>query len=131
LKKYFLVFFIASSNLLFQDLYAQERFVTIERNVNYRASSLFHGLNKTRDTLLLKSDKKIDYVYSINKHNKREVDYNINSKFFKVPLQNLSLGKHVFSVIQAPLLIVFVVHVFKDSPPIIVMDEDDVAVLKN
>lgn len=131
MKKYFLVLFIASSNLLFQDLYAQERFATIEKNVNYRASNLFHSLNKTKDTLLLKSDKEIDYVYSINKHNQREIDHYINANFFKVPLENLSIGKHVFSVLQAPLLIVFVVHIFKDSPPIVVMDEDDVAVLKN
>ncbi len=131
MKKYFLVLLIASSNLLFQDLNAQERFATLEKNVNYRASNLFHGLNKTRDTLLLKSDKEIDYVYSINKQNQREIDYKINANFYKVPLQNLSLGKHVFSVVQAPLLIVFVVHIFKDSPPIIVIDEDDVTALKN
>ncbi|MCF6295028.1 MAG: hypothetical protein L3J25_05015 [Flavobacteriaceae bacterium] len=130
MKKYLLVL-IASSNLLFQDLYAQERFATIEKNVNFRASNLFHGLNKTRDTLLLKSDKEINYVYSINKDNNREIDYHVNANSFKVPLKNLSKGKHVFSVVQAPLLIVFVVHIFKDSPPIIVMDEDDVAVLKN
>ena len=130
MKKYLLVL-IASSNLLFQDLYAQERFATIEKNVNFRASNLFHGLNKTRDTLLLKSDKEINYVYSINKDNNREIDYHVNANSFKVPLKNLSKGKHVFSVVQAPLLIVFVVHVFKDSPPIIVMEDDDVAVLKN
>lgn len=130
MKKYLLVL-IASSNLLFQDLYAQEHFATIEKNVNFRASNLFHGLNKTKDTLLLKSDKEINYVYSINKDNNREIDYHVNANSFKVPLKNLSKGKHVFSVVQAPLLIVFVVHVFKDSPPIIVMEDDDVAVLKN
>ncbi len=130
MKKYLLVL-IASSNLLSQDLYAQEHFATIEKNVNFRASNLFHGLNKTRDTLLLKSDKEINYVYSINEDNNREINYHVNANSFKVPLENLSKGKHVFSVVQAPLLIVFVVHIFKDSPPIIAMDEDDVAVLKN
>lgn len=115
MRKYFIVFIIVSSNLLFQDLFAQESFATIEKNVNINARGLFHDLNKTKDTLLLKSDKKINYIYSINKVKKREVDNYVDTNSYKLSLKNLSKGKHVFVVRQTPVLIVFVIRILKDE----------------
>jgi len=111
LKKTLLVFSIAFINPLLHNLLAQEDFATIEKNTNVDASHLFHDLNKTKDTLLLKSDKKITYVYSINKDLKREVNYYLGKHAFKVPLTNLSKGRHVFVIGLSPLKIVFVIRV--------------------
>lgn len=124
MKKYLLVFITTCTNLFFQGLFAQESFATIEKNVNVDASHLFHDLNKTKDTLLLKSNKKISYIYSINKNYKREVNYFIDRNTFKVPLKNLSKGRHVFVVGQSNLKIVFVIHVFGDSHTIAFIDDD-------
>ena len=124
MKKYLLVFITTCTNLFFQGLFAQESFATIEKNVNVDASHLFHDLNKTKDTLLLKSDKKIRYIYSINKNYKREVNYFIDRNAFKVSLKNLSKGRHVFVVGQSNLKIVFVIHVFGDSHTIAFIDDD-------
>lgn len=94
---------------------AQEPAAIIEKNVNVTANSVYHDLNKTRDTLILKSDKKINYLYTIN-HNdySREVDFYIGDNEYKLPLNKLSKGKHVVVVVQSPLRIVFVVKVLKD-----------------
>jgi len=117
MKKYmFLVPVMVISNLMVQNLSAQKSFATIEKNVNIDAKSLFHDLNKTKDTLLLKSDKKITYVYSINKDHKRELNYYINKTTCELPLNNLSKGRHVLVVGQPGLKIVFVNRVLKDSP---------------
>ena len=115
-KNMILVSVMVISNLMVQNLFAQKRFATIEKNVNISAKGLIHDLNKTKDTLLLKSDKKINFVYSINKDRKREIENYINSNSYKVPLNNLSKGRHVFVVRQSPLLIVFVIRILNDSP---------------
>ena len=124
MKKQLLVFSIAFINTLLHNLFAQENFATIEKNVHISARGLFHDLNKTKDTLLLKSDTAINYVYSINSNHKREIDKYLNTKQYKMPLNNLSIGKHVFVVRQSPVLIVFVIRVFGDSPAIASIDED-------
>jgi hypothetical protein len=115
-KNMILVSVMVISNLMVQNLFAQKSFATIEKNVNISAKGLIHDLNKTKDTLLLKSDKKINFVYSINKDRKREIENYINSNSHKVPLNNLSKGRHVFVVNQSPLLIVFVIRILNDSP---------------
>jgi hypothetical protein len=117
LKKYLFGLVIVCTNSLFQNVNAQQDFASIEKNINVQAKSLFHDLNKTKDTLLLKSDKKINYAYTINKDYKREVDYYIDATSFKIPLNELSKGKHLFVVVQSPLRIVFVVRILKDKPP--------------
>jgi len=117
MKKYmFLVPVMVISNLMVQNLSAQKSFATIEKNVNIDAKSLIHDLNKTKDTLLLKSDKKITYVYSLNKDHKRELNYYINKTTCELALNNLSKGRHVLVVGQPGLKIVFVIRVLKDSP---------------
>lgn len=95
-------------------IHAQDPFATLEKNYNFRASGLIEELNETKDTLILKSDKKMSYVYSINEEYKREVDTYAGTDYYEVPLTNLSKGKHVFVVSISPLKIVFVVRVNKD-----------------
>ena len=84
----------------------------IEKNSNISASDIFHDLNQTKDTLVLHSDKPITYVYSINSEYKREIDAYINKKEFKLPLSELSKGKHVLVVSQSSKKIVFVLHIY-------------------
>ena len=122
MKKQLLVFSIALINPLLHNLLAQENFATIEKNIHISASGLFHDLNKTKDTLILKSDKKINYVYSINKDQQREVDKYLDTNDYKLSLKNLSNGKHVFVVRQSPILIVFVIRIFGDSNTIVSID---------
>ncbi|NNE33440.1 MAG: hypothetical protein HKN40_13850 [Winogradskyella sp.] len=102
--------------LLSFTLNAQEHFAKLERNKNIQAKGLIHKLNQTRDTLILQSDKKINYLYSINNEYGREIDVNVNATSFKFPLNNLSKGKHVFVAVQSPMRIVFVIRVLKDHP---------------
>lgn len=98
--------------LVQQAVFSQTSYAKIEKNLNVRAKNLYHDLNTSKDTLILKSDKKINYVYSINRAVKRELSYTVNAKDFKVPLRELSVGKHVFVVVQSPVRIVFVIKVF-------------------
>ena len=109
--------------LTMQKLLAQDNFAKIERNVNFRANGLVHKLNASKDTLILKSDKKIRYVYSINKNYKREIDLYAGANEYEVPLNKLSKGKHVFVVVQSPLRIIFVIKVLKDHPKVLPVTE--------
>jgi len=114
-------------------LHAQDAFATLEKNFNFRASGLIEELNETKDTLILKSDKKMSYVYSINKDYKREIDIYAGTDYYRVPLTNLSKGKHVFVVSVSPLKIVFVVRIHKDQPVILPLESEAkvVTALKN
>ena len=103
--------FIVAFGFGIQDVVAQSTFATIIKNVNVRANSVKHTLNATKDTLLLESDKKINYVYAINRDYKKELYDFIDSKSYKVPLTNLKSGKYTFVVGQSPLKIVFAVYV--------------------
>ena len=93
---------------------AQDAFASLEKNHNFRANGLIEELNATKDTLILRSDKKMTYVYSINQEYQREIDTYAGDTYFKVPLTHLSKGKHVFVVSVSPLKIVFVVRILKD-----------------
>ena len=94
---------------------AQTHTARIEKNRNLTASNLIHDLNKSKDTLLLKSDFKISHVYSINSDYKREIDVYTDVNDFKVPLNSLTIGKHVLVVDLTPKKIVFVVYVTNAS----------------
>lgn len=110
-------FVIASFiGLAAQKNYGQKDFALLEKNNNYRANGLYHELNKTKDTLILKGDKKITYVYSINNEYKREIDTYAGTNEFKVSLKHLSKGKHMFVVDQSPLKIIFVIKILHDRP---------------
>ncbi len=93
---------------------AQQPTAIIEKNVNVTAKAVYHDLNSTRDTLILKSDKKINYLYTINHDYSREVDFYIGKTEYKLPLNKLSQGKHVVVVVQSPLRIIFVIKILKD-----------------
>lgn len=109
-------------------IHAQDAFASLEKNVNFRASGLVQELNATKDTLILKSDKTMGYVYAINQEYQREVDAYAGTNLYKVPLTNLSKGKHVFVVSISPLKIVFVVRVLKDH--ILPLEAQSLTVLK-
>ncbi|WP_299118643.1 hypothetical protein [uncultured Winogradskyella sp.] len=102
--------------LLSFTLHAQDHYAKLEKNRNIQAKGLIHQLNTTRDTLILKSDKKINYLYSINKDYGRELDFHIDTTSYKLPLNKLSKGKHVFVAVQSPMRIVFVVKILKEIP---------------
>jgi hypothetical protein len=97
-------------------LQAQEHYAKLEKNRNIQAKDLVHELNETRDTLILKSEKKINYLYTINKDYTRELEFKINDTSYQLPLNKLSVGKHVLVAVQSPKRIVFVVRVLKEIP---------------
>ncbi|MDO1501243.1 hypothetical protein Q2T40_13995 [Winogradskyella maritima] len=95
---------------------AQSEFASIRKNKNFRASELFHDLNKTKDTLVLRSSKKINYAYAIDtENNSQKTEFYIDSNSFKIPLNQFGKGKHVFVAVQPPKQIVFVVNVLQES----------------
>ena len=102
--------------LLSFTLQAQEDYAKLEKNRNIQAKDLIHELNETKDTLILRSTKKINSLYSINKDYSRELDFYINDTTFKLPLNKLSIGKHVMVAVQSPKRIVFVIRVLKEIP---------------
>ncbi len=98
-------------------LQAQEQpFAKLEKNRNVQAKGLIHQLNTTKDTLILKSDKIINSLYTINKNYTRELDFEIDSTAYKLPLNTLSKGKHVIVARQSPMKIVFVIKILRDIP---------------
>ena len=102
--------------LLGYTLQAQNHFAKLEQNRNSQAKELIHTLNKTRDTLILKSDKIINSLYTLNHDDTRNIDFEIDSTNYKFPLNKLPKGKHVFVAVLEPKLIVFVVKIFNDAP---------------
>ena len=96
---------------------AQNRLITLEKNSNVLAKDLVHTLNKTKDSLLLRSNQKIHYIYSINSNNKKEIDQFIDRHEVMIPLDKLSSGKHVVAVslLQRKILFVIRVHDPQDS----------------
>lgn len=96
-------------------VFSQNDFAKIEKNRNIRAESLYHDLNKTKDTLVLSSASKIGYVYSINREYKREIDTYVFDYECKIPLNKLSSGKHVFAVGHMSMAIVFVIYKMEDN----------------
>lgn len=95
---------------------SQSGYAKIIKNKNFRAASLFHDLNKTKDTLILKSDKKINYLYTANSNGKKDLNVRVDSNEYKLPLNRLEKGKNVLVAIQSPLRIVFVVQVLREIP---------------
>ena len=115
--------------LLSFTLKAQER-VKLEKNRNIQAKNLIHKLNETKDTLILQSDQKINYLYSINKDYGRDFEINVDTTYFEFPLNKLPQGKHVLVAVQSPKRIVFVVKVFEEIPnpePVKLVQNESVA----
>lgn len=104
--------------------YSQNEFATLEKNNNFKAQNLIHELNVSKDTLLLSSNEKLGYVYAINRKYRREVDTYFNSNSCKIPLSNLSLGKHLFVVSQGRYKIVFGVRIHGEQLSVVSNQED-------
>ncbi len=99
-----------------QMLFSQNGLATIHKNKNITATGFYHDLNKTKDTLILKSDKKISYLYTANNSKEKEVNVRVDSNSYKLPLNKLRKGRNVLVAIQSPLRIVFVVDVLEEYP---------------
>lgn len=117
MKKLLTSLLIVAFGFGIQSVTAQSTFATIAKNVNNRAESVKHYLNSTKDTLILESERKINYVYAINREYKKEIYDFIDDKKYKVPLTNFKSGKYTFVVGQSPLKIVFAVNVLKEEEP--------------
>ena len=96
--------------------FSQRGSATIYKNTNIQASGLYHDFNRTKDTLILKSDKKINYLYTANNSETEEVNVRVDSNSYKLPLNKLKKGRNVLVAIQSPLRIVFVVEVLNEYP---------------
>ncbi|MEZ4802191.1 MAG: hypothetical protein R2797_05410 [Gelidibacter sp.] len=117
--------------LTFQKLQAQKEFALLEKNHNVRAKDLSHELNASKDTLILNSPKIIDYVYAINRDYKREIDFYNNTNSLKIPLNQLSKGKHVFVVGSSRMQIVFVVRVLDEKTKLAMVTNNKVTTSGN
>jgi len=127
---YFVIFFSLISSLNFIAR-AQSDFSKLERNVNVRAQGLIQKLNTTKDTLLLNSNSIINRLYSVSEQNEREIDVSCRSKSIKVPLTNLTKGKHIFVAVQVGLRIVFKVILFEDEAELLAMANDKLVAKSN
>ena len=109
---YFLI--ILGGLLTSQPLFSQKRKVTLRKNKNIQANKLKHFLNDAKDSLVLESSEKIDYIYTISRQYKREVNAYIFSKSYTLDTNRLSAGKHVVVVGQNGMKIVFVLYIAQD-----------------
>jgi len=124
MQKITLTLFIAFFCLLHSQLIAQQDFATIEKNINIRASGLYHDLNTTKDSLILKSEGKISYIYSIHNKMKHDIKRRVYASDYKVALRDLDKGKHIFVVVQQALKIVFVVRINGETEVLAAVDND-------
>ncbi|MFD1063359.1 hypothetical protein ACFQ1Q_08870 [Winogradskyella litorisediminis] len=88
----------------------------IYKNYNLQAAGLIHKLNATKDTLILQSERKINYLYTANRKDEGRVKVRVDGNSYKLPLNRLKKGRNVMVAIQSPLKIVFVVNVLKEFP---------------
>ncbi|MCB0462969.1 MAG: hypothetical protein KDC81_09740 [Flavobacteriaceae bacterium] len=130
MKTVYVIIFLVLITSPFCNLQAQNEFAVLEKNVNVRAKGLIQKLNATKDTLLLESKSLINKVYSVNMNYKREVDLNVRDTSVKIPLKELSQGKHVFVAVQSPVRIVFVVKILRDNSVLLAMEEDQLLIKK-
>lgn len=116
MKTYVFLIFLITFIFCSQFAFSQTSYMAkIEKNTNFSARTLLHELNSTKDTLVLRSPSKISHIYSINNEFKREIDTYPFAFDYKLPLQNLSKGKHVLVVSQSPKKIIFVIYIMDKS----------------
>lgn len=108
-------YFIISLFLTFNLSHAQAEFAFIKKNINVLANDLYHDLNETKDTLILKSTNKMYRVYTAGFHS-GTIDQHMIATEFKVPLNLFERGKYVFCVDQLRYKIVFTVFILKGQP---------------
>jgi len=90
-----ITFVLVFTFLLTTSMFSQTRSkTTIVENVNATKAGLFHGLNKTGDTIVLKSNKDI-YRFTFLFHNKKEsIMMDLGSKEAKIPLHHFNVGRY-------------------------------------
>lgn len=81
---------------LFLTLSTYSQNSTLLQNINYRASELKHGLNKTSDTLILEGERIIDKVEIFNNDFQRT--FIVDNKKTKIPLADIPVGRFVTEV---------------------------------
>ena len=128
--KYRRLVIASMAGFLFQKTIAQDNYVILEKNRNFRANDLIHELNSNRDSLILRGSEKIKYVYSINSEYQREIDTYAGSHNYKVALSDLSPGKHVLVVSHKQKLVVFVLKKYRNELELIASRETDVVARK-
>ena len=122
----------AMTGLIATPSYSQDKFAIIEKNTNLVAKDLYHDLNETQDSLILRSKGAMHHVYSISRQNKREIDQSIFSDEIRIPLKGLSSGKHVFAVSYMQKKILFVIRIYDPNATYADMRKStDVAVRNN
>ena len=101
--------------LSLNQLWGQEKFATIRKNVNVLAKSLNHDLNPEGNTLLLSSEEPILKVYTVGDFSGL-VDLEVNGYEKSISLNSFRKGKYVFVVDQPKMKIVFQVIVNRNGP---------------
>ncbi|WP_426429377.1 hypothetical protein ACPX19_07415 [Winogradskyella sp. HB-48] len=82
--------------LLFLAPFVHGQRSTLLKNINYRASELYHSLNESGDTLILRGERTIDKVEIFN--NSFQKAYIVNSLDTKIPLDDIPTGRFVTEV---------------------------------
>ncbi|NND52601.1 MAG: hypothetical protein HKN54_09340 [Flavobacteriaceae bacterium] len=132
MRKLLLTFLFTFSKIFVHQSYAQDKIAVLEKNTNVLAKDLSHELNATKDTIILRSKRRMHYVYSINNNNQREVDEFIEDFKYDIPVKKLSRGKHLFAVSYLQRKIVFVVRVYDPKSPYLATRKgEDVATRQN
>ena len=133
MRNFLLSLLFAISKIFVHSGHAQEKIASIEKNNNLLAKDLHHELNSTKDTIMLRSKRRMHYVYSLNNENKREIDEFVEDFKYDIPVDRLSHGKHLFAVSYLQRKIVFVVRVYdpRSSSIVIPKREEDVATRNN
>ncbi len=100
--------------LISPSIQAQGEFASIRKNINVLANGLYHDLNKTKDSLVLKSSDPIFRVYTIGEFH-GVIDKTVNRFEKAISLKQLKKGRYVFVVDQPKMKIVFEIRINRNS----------------
>lgn len=89
------------------NLFAQETYTTIRKNVNPLAFNLNHDLSNSQDSLLLENKFLFKRVRFISDQAEKVFDFKPAVTNAKIPLDELPLGKYTVMFYQADKIIVF------------------------
>ena len=91
----FLVFVLFNTSI---SLGQNEMYSNIFKNVNQKAASLYHDINDTGDTLILKSQHRLNKIEIIGDFGVKMIEVTDNVKEAKLPLNTLGVGDYTISV---------------------------------
>jgi len=109
------------------NLFAQETYTTIRKNVNPLAYNLNHELSNTQDSLLLENKFLFKRVRFIGDNAEKVFDFKPAVKSAKIPLDELPLGDYTVMFYQADKIIVFQIERLLPFNPISGIEADVVA----